>query len=138
MEDYLIIANTPEFKIHKEEVVSLYFYGAGCGTEKPRILLKQVLKSIFVNAEVEVKEDTFAAVRATINSPNEAAIVCILGTGSNCSYFDGSTLHQPVQSLGYTLIDDASGNYYGKQLIRDYYFNHMPKILRLLLLMPII
>ena len=24
-------------------------------------------------------------------------------------------------------MDDASGNYYGKQLIRDYYFNHMPE-----------
>ena len=27
-------------------------------------------------------------------------------------------------------MDDASGNYYGKQLIRDYYFNHMPEDLR--------
>lgn len=24
-------------------------------------------------------------------------------------------------------MDDASGNYYGKQLIRDYYYNHMPE-----------
>ncbi len=24
-------------------------------------------------------------------------------------------------------MDDASGNYYGKQLIRDYYFHHMPE-----------
>jgi N-acetylglucosamine kinase-like BadF-type ATPase len=53
--------------------------------------------------------------------------VCILGTGSNCSYYDGKKLHQRVQSLGYILMDDASGNYYGKQLIRDYYFNQMPE-----------
>jgi hypothetical protein len=34
-------------------------------------------------------------------------------------------------SLGYTLMDDASGNYYGKQLIRDYYFKKMPQTIRL-------
>ena len=54
-----------------------------------------------------------------------------MGTGSNCSYYDGEVLHQRVKSLGYSLMDDASGNYYGKQLIRDYYFNHMPENVKL-------
>lgn len=124
---YKIISGQPELNTHKNIVTHVYFYGAGCGTEKPRQQLKGVLESIFTNAHIEVKEDTFAAVRATISDPHEAAVVCILGTGSNCSYFDGSQLHQRVDSLGYTLMDDASGNYYGKQLIRDYYFNHMPE-----------
>lgn len=124
---FKIINKQPEINAHKDKVTHVYFYGAGCGTEKPRLQLKAVLESIFVNATVEVKEDTFAAVRATISNPEEAAVVCILGTGSNCSYFDGKNLHQRVSSLGYTLMDDASGNYYGKQLIRDYYFNHMPE-----------
>ncbi|TYB76178.1 N-acetylglucosamine kinase [Bizionia myxarmorum] len=125
-----IINNHPELQKHKLLVDQVFFYGAGCGTEKPRLLLKSVLESIFPNAEVEVKEDTYAAVRATLNAPNEAAVVCILGTGSNCSYFDGSNLHQNVKSLGYTIMDDASGNYYGRQLIRDYYFNSMPESIR--------
>ncbi|WP_104733656.1 N-acetylglucosamine kinase [Hanstruepera ponticola] len=124
---FKIINKQTELKKHKDEVTHVYFYGAGCGTEKPRLQLKMVLESIFSKATVEVKEDTFAAVRATISEPNEAAVVCILGTGSNCSYYDGKELHQRVSSLGYTLMDDASGNYYGKQLIRDYYFNHMPE-----------
>ena len=124
---FKIINKQTELKKHKDEVTHVYFYGAGCGTEKPRLQLKMVLESIFSKATVEVKEDTFAAVRATISEPNEAAVVCILGTGSNCSYYDGEELHQRVSSLGYTLMDDASGNYYGKQLIRDYYFNHMPE-----------
>ncbi|MGY0392369.1 N-acetylglucosamine kinase [Bizionia sp. KMM 8389] len=125
-----IIKEHPDLKKHKLVVSKVYFYGAGCGTDKPRLLLKQVLESIFVNAQVEVKEDTYAAVRATLNSPDEAAVVCILGTGSNCSYFNGNDVEQRVNSLGYTLMDDASGNYYGKQLIRDYYFNHMPETIR--------
>ena len=36
-----------------------------------------------------------------------------------------------VKSLGYTLMDEASGNYYGKELIRDYYFNLMPSTIKL-------
>lgn len=115
---------------HKKKVASVFFYGAGCGTQKPRQQLKEVLDEVFKNAIVEVQEDTMAAVRACINTPDEAAVVCILGTGSNCSFYDGKQLQQPVESLGYTIMDDASGNYFGKQLIRDYYFNHMPEDLK--------
>jgi N-acetylglucosamine kinase-like BadF-type ATPase len=57
------------------------------------------------------------------------AIVSILGTGSNCSYFDGKKLNQKVTSLGYVLMDDASGNYFGRQLLRDYYFNRMSQLI---------
>ena len=114
----------------KADVTYIFFYGAGCGTEKPKHALKLVLEELFPNAVVLVEEDTLAAVRATINHEKEAAVVCIMGTGSNCSYYDGEKLHQRVKSLGYTLMDDASGNYYGKQLIRDYYFNHMPGALK--------
>ncbi|OBX26551.1 N-acetylglucosamine kinase-like BadF-type ATPase [Gelidibacter algens] len=127
---YKIIRKSEELMKNKRDVTHIFFYGAGCGTENPRLLLKRVLEDIFVNAEVEVTEDTMAAVRATINQDDEAAIVCILGTGSNCSYYDGTRLHQRVQSLGYTLMDDASGNYFGKQMVRDYYFNHMPETIR--------
>jgi len=55
----------------------------------------------------------------------EKSIVCILGTGSNCTYFDGNEIEQRVTSLGYILMDEASGNFYGKQLIRSYYFKTM-------------
>lgn len=127
---YKIIRKSEELMAINRDVTHIFFYGAGCGTENPRLLLKKVLEDIFVNAEVEVTEDTMAAVRATLNDDDEAAVVCILGTGSNCSYYDGTRLHQRVVSLGYTLMDDASGNYYGKQLIRDYYFNHMPEAIK--------
>jgi len=127
---YKIIRKSEALMAQKNDVTHIFFYGAGCGTENPKLLLKKVLEDIFVNAEVEVTEDTMAAVRATLNRDDEAAVVCILGTGSNCSYYDGTRLNQKIISLGYTLMDDASGNYYGKQLVRDYYFNHMPEAIR--------
>jgi N-acetylglucosamine kinase-like BadF-type ATPase len=122
-----IIKKHPDLKAHKLEVTHVFFYGAGCGTERGKEAVYNVLKEVFVNAVIKVEEDTMAAVYGTITHDTEAAVVCILGTGSNCSYFDGKQLHQRVQSLGYILMDDASGNYYGKELIRDYYFNQMPE-----------
>ncbi len=115
---------------NKNKVSHLFFYGAGCGTDRMRTFLSEVFKEYFPKALISVHEDTYAAVYAT-TPKDEKAIVCILGTGSNCSYFDGSMLHQKVQSLGYIAMDDCSGNQFGRQLIRGYYFNKMPKDLAL-------
>ena len=125
-----IIKKNKTLKENREKATHIFFYGAGCGTEKPRLLLQGVLQTFFPNAIVDVKEDTYAAVYSTIKTNDEAAVACILGTGSNCSYFDGQQIQQRVKSLGYSVMDDASGNYYGRQLIRDYYFNHMPEDIR--------
>lgn len=111
---------------NKSKATHLYFYGAGCGTERMQKFLTTVFQEYFENAAVTVHEDTYAAVYAT-TPKGEKAIVCILGTGSNCSYFDGTVLHQKVQSLGYIAMDDCSGNRFGRHLIRAYYFNKMPK-----------
>lgn len=111
---------------NKAIVKELYFYGAGCGTDRMKHHLADILKEFFENAHVEVKEDTYAAVFAT-TPRGEKAIVSILGTGSNCSYFDGEVLHQKIQSLGYLVMDDCSGNQFGRHLIRAYYFKTMPK-----------
>ncbi|MGB0280525.1 MAG: N-acetylglucosamine kinase, partial [Flavobacteriaceae bacterium] len=106
------IVNNYDLYRQRKSVQQIYFYGAGCGTRPPRELLKVVLQGIFENAQIEVKEDTYAAVYAAVNA-GEESIVCILGTGSNCSYYDGAEVEQRITSLGYILMDDGSGNYYG-------------------------
>jgi N-acetylglucosamine kinase-like BadF-type ATPase len=111
---------------NRTKAKNLYFYGAGCGTDRMKNYLAEVFQEYFPNATVAVYEDTYAAVYAT-TPKDEEAIVCILGTGSNCSYFDGKILHQKVQSLGYIAMDDGSGNRFGRHLIRGYYFNKMAK-----------
>ena len=119
------IINNYEIFQSRKMVTDLFFYGAGCGTEPPKKLIQKVFQSIFKNSNFVIKEDTYAAVYACCN-PGEKAIVSILGTGSNCSYYDGKEILQKITSLGYILMDDASGNYFGRQLIRDYYFGNMP------------
>jgi len=123
------IINNFEIYQSRKKVTDLFFYGAGCGTEPPKQLISKVFKPIFENANILIKEDTYAAVYACC-SLGEKAIVSILGTGSNCSYYDGYEVHQKITSLGYVLMDDASGNYFGRQLLRDCYFNKMPSDLQ--------
>lgn len=126
--DEIITRLSDRFDIlqNKNSVSDLFFYGAGCGTDRMKNFLAEVFEEYFANANVLVHEDTYAAVYAT-TPKDQAAIVAILGTGSNCSFFDGNQLHQKVQSLGYIAMDDCSGNQFGRQLIRGYYFNKMPK-----------
>jgi len=111
----------------KDEVTEIHFYGAGCGTPKPSQILATVLEAIFTNATVHVAEDMLAAVYAATGKV--PALVCILGTGSNSCYFDGTKVQMKTPSLGYILMDEASGNYFGKVLLKEYFYKKMPKVM---------
>lgn len=109
----------------KDEVQQVHFFGAGCSTAGPTAELREMFMQFFQNAkEVKVREDMVAAVFAATTEPG---IVCILGTGSNSCYFDGKEIHMSTKSLGYIIMDEASGNYFGKRLLRDYYYKKMPQ-----------
>lgn len=112
---------------YKDKVSSIHFYGAGCNSVQTIELVQSVFSEFFINATAIVKEDTMAAVKA---STNNAAIVCILGTGSNCCFFDGNEIYQKVPAMGYLLMDEASGNYFGKELLKCYYYNQMSEALK--------
>lgn len=120
------LANNFELSKNKESVSHLYFYGAGCGTDRMKKFLKEIFNDFFPNAKIEIREDTYAAIYSTTKIGHQG-IVSILGTGSNCSYYDGHQLFQKVTSLGYIPMDDGSGNFFGRKLIRDYYFHKMPQ-----------
>ena len=123
------ITENSELYASREDVTRLYFYGAGCGVEKPSVYIATIFKNFFSKAaDIVVKGDSYAAVYATA-AMDTSSIVCILGTGSNCSYFNGKNIIQKIISLGYILMDDASGNYYGKALLRDYKYHKMPAVI---------
>ncbi|MFV9551753.1 N-acetylglucosamine kinase [Algibacter sp. PT7-4] len=126
---YNVIENCTELNLYRNQVTDIHFFGAGCGTKKNQNKVNAILKSFFKNAKTNTNEDTMAAVMATTKDP---AVVCILGTGSNCCYYDGKTVHLKSPALGYILMDEGSGNYFGKALLKAYYYKQMPKELRLL------
>lgn len=111
----------------KNNVSIVLFYGAGCASEKSKFILQDILKDYFPNAKVTIEEDLMAAVHGTTSS---SGVVCILGTGSNCCYYDGEKIHVHQASLGYSVMDEGSGNYFGKKLLRAYFYNKMPSELQ--------
>ena len=121
---YSRIVSKEELNEVKDQVSKIFFYGAGCGTPNAVKFLRGIFSEIFKNADIEIYEDTIAAVKSL--ETDSPGVVCILGTGSNCSYFDGKETHQKIVSLGYILMDLASGNYYGKQILKDYQYRTMP------------
>ncbi len=123
-----IVATNEILANYCDEIKKVYFFGAGCNTPLSILLVESVLTNVFKNASTVVQEDTMAAVRATTNKP---AVVCILGTGSNCCYYDGKSIQLKVPAMGYLLMDEGSGNYYGKELLKSYYYNQMPNDLKL-------
>ncbi len=101
-----------------KEVKQVFFYGAGCGTDKNVLWLKEKLGLHFPNAEVEIKSDLVAAAIACLG--NNSGLVAILGTGSNLAFYDGQKLIQKTPSLGYILGDEGSGSYMGKLFLSAY------------------
>jgi len=63
-----IISNSEPLKALQNKVIEIYFYGAGCGTPIPKVLLKTVLETVYPKAIVSVNEDTMAAIYATLKT----------------------------------------------------------------------
>ncbi len=107
------------------EVEKVHFFGSGCWNEANCAIISNALKKYFPKAVIEVASDIVGAVRASCG--DQAGIVCILGTGSNTCLFDGKRVRNGVPSLGYILGDEGSGMYLGKQLIKHYFYQELPK-----------
>lgn len=111
--------------VHNDEPVDeIYFYGAGCGIDKGKEKIKQLLCKTFPIADINVNTDMLGACIGSCG--NGSGIVGILGTGSNsCLYTEGKIIHN-IPALGYTLCDEGSGNHIGKQLLKAYLRGTMP------------
>ncbi len=119
------IAESEEISHISQGVERVYFYGSGCGTEENKLRLKRFLEKYFRHAKCEVEEDLLAACLSATTDPG---IVCIMGTGSNACYFDGKKrVEVPCPSLGYMIMDEASGSYLGKVMLRAYFYHQMPE-----------
>ena len=115
-----------DFKGHDLSGVSeLYFYGAGCSNDEKCGSVETAIKKHFPNTIIEVDHDLLASARALCG--NTPGIACILGTGSNTCMYDGTYVIANNPSLGYLLGDEGSGSHLGRELIKCYYYNELPK-----------
>jgi N-acetylglucosamine kinase-like BadF-type ATPase len=105
-------------------VEQVFFYGAGCANETASLPVTSALHSLFPHAQVTVKSDMLGAAHALCGKSE--GIACILGTGANNAYYNGSTIVHQIGSLGFWLGDEGSGGYLGKTLVRAYLLNELP------------
>jgi len=111
---------------HKIE--EIYFYGAGCSTERDCAIVINAIKAVFPNSHAEVDHDLLGAARALCG--REAGVACILGTGSNSCLYDGEFITDNVTALGFTLGDEGGGAELGRRLLKAYFYREFPNDLK--------
>lgn len=102
---------------------AIYFYGAGCTPEKSQVVAQTLQQCIKVKDCIEVHSDLLAAARGLCG--HQPGIACILGTGSNSCFFDGTAITANVPALGFILGDEGSGANLGKRLVGDLLKNQL-------------
>ena len=119
------IARNTQLLNYAGYIKEIYFYGSGLDDEESYKKMNKVLSELFDKAQINLYSDMLAAARATAGK--ESGIISIIGTGSNSGFYDGEKYTETIGYFGYLLMDDASGNWFGKQLLRDYFYKKMPE-----------
>lgn len=103
----------------------IHFYGAGCAfPDKIDVVKRALTAHLQVEGSIEVSSDMLAAARGLCG--HRAGIACIMGTGSNSCYYDGTEIVQNVSPLGFILGDEGSAAVLGKLLVGNLLKNRMP------------
>ena len=109
---------------HTAEITEIYFFGAGCSSPDRHEIVTNALSQLFPKAYISADSDLLGSAYATCG--HEKGLCCVLGTGSNISFFDGEEVHSSKHGLGYVLGDEGSGTWFGKALITDFLYGNMP------------
>ena len=106
-------------------VSQIRFYGAGIVSDEVAGKVCDALREVFPDAACEAASDLLAAARALCG--NKPGIACILGTGSNSCFYDGEKIVSNVRAGGFILGDEASGAWFGRQLLSDFIKGLLPQ-----------
>jgi len=105
-------------------IKEIYFFGAGCSSPDRHEIVSNAISHFFTKSYISVDSDLLGSAYATCG--HEKGFCCVLGTGSNISFFDGADIHAGQQGLGFVLGDEGSGTWFGKALITDFLYGNMP------------
>jgi glucosamine kinase len=108
-------------KLKQAEVDAVYYYGTGVIDPENRKIVQKALKGVFPKAGMHVTHDMMGAAIALCGSSK--GMVCNLGTGSFCCYFNGRKIAGDSPGLGYVLGDEGSGAYLGKKVLQYRLYN---------------
>lgn len=111
-----------------DKVEEIYFYGTGCKSAINKKLVKSAFERVFPKAKVLIDNDLTGAARSLCG--DSKGIACILGTGSNSCYYNGTRIVKNSPGLGYVLGDEGSGAFLGKMIIQHYLYDIFDEELR--------
>jgi len=106
---------------------AIYFYGTGCINQEKQDIVKKGLLQVFEFEQIFIGSDLVAAAHSLCQ--DQPGFACILGTGSNSCYYNGSEIVTNVSPLGFILGDEGSGAVLGKKLIGDVLKKQIPQFL---------
>ena len=109
-------------------IENVYFYGAGCIYDKIPLMERVLRSKINILGRCEVNSDMLGVARALCG--HESGIACILGTGSNTCFYDGTEITKNVPSLGFILGDEGSGSVLGKLFVNYLYKGLLGEIIK--------
>jgi N-acetylglucosamine kinase-like BadF-type ATPase len=110
-------------------ISAVYYYGTGVTGDAQCEIIAAAFRPFFsLTCSLEIQNDLIAAARSLCGKT--AGIACILGTGSNSGYWDGTRISEQMPPLGFWLGDEGSGGHLGKSLVLSYMHNQMPAELR--------
>ncbi len=112
----------------RAEIDQVYFYVAGLDSQLSRQKLEKVFGEVFNFNKLMLESDMLGACHAMCG--DEPGFVAILGTGSNCTYYDGVQMYKHIPSLGYMISDEGSGNQIGKRVLRAFFYGFMDPALK--------
>lgn len=121
---FKLFSKKKEIAEYADKVKEIYFFGAGCSSPDKIEVISNGISSFFTKAYVSVEHDLLGSAYATCG--DKEGLTCILGTGSNISYYDGKEVHNGVHGLGYVLGDEGAGTYFGRKMITTYLYGRMP------------
>lgn len=122
---FKLFSKMKDVAAYADKVQEIYFFGAGCSSPDKHEVVSNGLSLFFSNAFISVDHDLMGSAYATCG--DQPGLTCILGTGSNISYYDGSVLFSGKHGLGYVLGDEGSGTWFGRKIITSFLYNKMPQ-----------
>jgi len=103
----------------------IYFYGTGCNSVAKENIVKEAINRFNSSNDIFIGSDLLAAARSLCLS--EPGIACIMGTGSNSCYYNGSVIVSNVSPLGYILGDEGGGAVIGRKLVSGVLKKQVPQ-----------
>ncbi len=111
--------------VNPKKISEIYFYGSGCSSPNKKIVIEEAVQKVFTSSHITVESDLLGAARALFG--DKEGLACILGTGSNSCYYDGTAIAKTIPSLGYFFADEGSGAHMGKIFMKDFLLGNLPK-----------